>query len=290
MRAPARSGAPSPAEVQRALGVCGDLIDAYRACAVQAYGLGAIGEIDLPPLSGGRIEADQVRVAAVAYWLMELERAGLPSFVEALAKMVSKGRIVLSDSEGAAALMRFQRRGRERFQASERRELFSRLFGGTGSVHANDGFAPAFRRLAIALAEIGRHPSGMSTRHLVAAARIAAEELGGMLSNRTAGFAAFAAEEMLAHAREALGLLRRPDLRAALGGLSAWETLRVHGRAVLGRPLDPDPHLRRAQAGAELIRWIGANAAQLASGAFAVERDAEVLQHAEAWLAAEGLG
>jgi hypothetical protein len=60
--------------------------------------------------------------------------------------------------------------------------------------------------------------------------------------------------------------------------------MRVHAIEILGRPLDPEPHLDRASAALRLTDWIAAAAQGLASGSGSPTRDA--IDAAELWLAA----
>src|SRR5262245_23267072 len=82
---------------------CDALLSRHLTAAIAHFGSPALGVIDLPtlPTSAG-LSADQIRAAASLYWASEIEEAGLPGFVEALAEGVVDGRLSLALTTGAA--------------------------------------------------------------------------------------------------------------------------------------------------------------------------------------------
>jgi hypothetical protein len=263
---------------------CEQLLARHLAAAVATWGRSALDVIDLPPIGSEAIDAESLRVAAVLFWLAELEAAGIPGFVEALAEAMMSGRLLLDVGAAGDALADWWRRRSERFSPDERQALFQRLFD-------NDtGFPEAFERLAEQLDAIGRMPAGTTPtqqRSAAAQAAVAAQGLAGPLAQRATGIAAFAARELTAQARTALELLERRELDTALGGQGPWGAIRMHARELLGRDLDAQVHLARARAGHELLAWLADHAAEVGAGRLSLPPGDRGVAAAQDWLAAE---
>jgi hypothetical protein len=148
------------------------------------------------------------------------------------------------------------------------------------------GFDAWFSLLVAALAELGRAATdrGLSDLH----ARVArlATDVGRTLSDRAVGVAAFAAREIVAQVREALGVLSDPDVVRALGGGRPWTLVLRHAPALLGRKPAPSRDLTRAQAGTAILRWIAEVADDVDAGARSLDRDHPIVHAALAWQAA----
>jgi hypothetical protein len=264
---------------------CDRLLGDHLAAALQTFGPEALGVIDLPPLvESGRLAAPQLRAAATLFWTMQVEGAGLPAFADALAEAVWQGRMALPIVGGAAdRLMEYRRDRDERFSVEERRAIYDHLFG------PDTGFPVQWRELVEALQALGAAPLDQGTGALTARVAAVALALGQALSDRAVGVTGFAGREIVAHVRAALDLLRDPELARALGGGGVWQILRLQAPSLLGRAVDPTPHLDRAQSGLTILEWIAARAAMLESGAVGIGRDDPVVQAAQRWRAAGGV-
>jgi hypothetical protein len=264
----------------QALDACEHLLAAHLSEAVQRFGAGALGLVDLPPITSSSLSPAQLRVAAVLFWAREVEGAGLLPFVEALAEQVVEGRLALPLTDGADRLVRYWRARDERYGAPERAALYARVF----DAEAEDELA----RLVDGLAEIGRVGRGQSTNAFVARVNVVARELGATLSARCAGMAAYAARDIVQHVRTALALLGTPDVTQALGGGGPWTMLRLHAPVVLGHEVEPEPHLSRARDGQTILSWIADQARSLESGAARIVPGDAVVSAALAWQAEGG--
>src|SRR5690606_1022286 len=129
---------------------------------------------DLPPLDADPAEPATLELAAAMLWLREIEAAGMPAFVEAVADAVAGGRLAPTDQQGLAELLRFHRR-EHHFHAPERAELYARVFPAD--------FDAALRRFAELLVE----RTGPTSEAYQARARIAAEQLAQDLAPRVSG-------------------------------------------------------------------------------------------------------
>jgi hypothetical protein len=261
--------------------VCERLLALHLNEAVQRFGAAALGVIDLPPLADERIESGQLRAVAALFWAREVDAAGLLEFTAALAERILQGRLPLTITTSSERLMLYHRRQRERFGPEERAALYGRVFGD----EAGGDSMPLFEQMVQALLAIG---SGDHSARATAVLAVAARNLAERLSQRSAGITAFAAREILEDIKEAMALLRDREISASLGGGGLWNLLRRTSPMVLGRQVDPAPHLARARAGAQLLSWLAEVAPMLESGRLSVERGSAVLQAAANWQASTG--
>jgi len=255
---------------------CERLLADHLADAVRCFGSAALGLVDLPPIASGALVPTQIRVAAVLLWARELEEAGLLPFVEAMAEGVTRGTLLVPLGDSAGRLVEWHRGRSERLGADERRGLYAQLF---------DGTTGPLEGLVATLGEIGRTVPPRSTRHLEARANVIGRELAGMLSDRAVGMAAWAARDIAAQVRNALALLREPEIAGALGGGTTWSMIRHHAPALLGRELDPTRPLALASAGLALVQWLADHADELERGTARIASGDPVVSAALAWQA-----
>ena len=266
--------------VWRELRLVERLLEEHRAAAVARFGAAALDLADLPDIApSGQLSGAQIRAAGALLWAREVEEAGLPGFVDALAEGVLEGKVLLPITTAADRLMLYRRSRTQRFSAAERRALYDRLFDAQ--------FLEAWTRLLTGLDAIA-HASRIDnlsgpTARVIAAARDAAQ----LLSERSTGIAVFAARSIAEQVKDALAVLRDPDLQRALGGGPVWQQLRLHAFAVLGRQLDPQPHLDRASAALRITGWLADASGSIEAGA-AHQPPPDVLDAAELWLASGG--
>lgn len=270
------------------LGACDRLLARHLAIAVARFGQRALGIIDLPPLAdAGEIDAGHLRAAAVMYWASEVERAGIPRFVEKLAEGVVNGRLALDLVPAAGdRLAEYWRDRHERFSFDERAAMYERLFGDATS------FPRDLDQLAETIAAIGDAGRFDSTDRFQARARVLGRALAESLSLRSAGVTAFAARDINEHVRHAARLLADPQIAMALGaaGGGIWRVVRVGAPVVLGEAVDPEPHLLRAQAGRDILAWLAERATALVGGAVPIGGGDDVVRDAQSWRAAGGGG
>jgi hypothetical protein len=269
-----------------ALDLC-DRLFAEHLCALEAcFGAPALGLADLPPLTGERIEPDQLRVVPPLFWASEVEAAGLLAMVEALAAAAVRGTFVEPVGDGIHRLVAFHRDRHHRFTQAERISLYSRLFDGDGGTDPNTEFPGLFGALVGALAALGVEPPIQSTAYLQARIAVVASELCSNLSERTAGVTAFAAREIVATIRRALAILGHAGIADALGGGGPWAIIERSSRRFLGRTIQPRPHLVRARAGLTLLTWLAREGTRLEDRPASVLRGDPVVGAALDWRAA----
>jgi len=270
-------------DVLRQVERCDRLLGDHLAAALQTFGQAALGVIDLPSLAEpGQIARPQLRAAATLFWCAQVEEAGLPAFVDALAEAAWTGRITMTLGPVTDRLVRYHRGRDERFSPEERRTIYDRLFG------AETGFPGQWDTLVTALGELGNAPLDRGVNDLVTRIQMTAIDLAHGLSDRAIGITGFAGREIVAHIRAALDLLRDPDLARAFGATGPWQVIRQSASWLLGRAIDPLPFLDRAQSGLLILEWIAARAATLDGSALLVGRDDPVVRAASRWRAARG--
>jgi hypothetical protein len=261
---------------------CEDQLARHLGAAIAVYGAGAIDVIDLPPMAETPIDADALRVAAVLLWTSEVESAGIPGFVEALAEAVAEGRFIADLGAGGDPLLRWWRQRQQRFTSEERHALYERMFG------AASGFPEAFADLLQTLDALGRLRAFDDPGHLRAHVAQAASTLAVPLAQRATGIAAFAARDLTAQIRTALALLADPDVQTALGGgQGPWNMIRLHGTVLMGRTPDCATHLARARHGHALITWLADHTDQLITGNLPVAPGDAAVSAAQGWIATE---
>jgi len=298
------------------LHACRQLLAGHLAAAARRFGSAALGLVDLPPLGHEPVVVAQAEVAAVLYWCRQVDRAGLPSFVEALAARLARGELDLDLGAAAHRLAQIWRTRQQRFNEGERRGLFQRLFDGAGvdpsagvwppvspSPPAGGGAsapgpppgepAPSspssavsaidrdLRALASLLAELGRRRADDGVADLEARVATVGGDLARKLSDRATGIAGFAAREIVSQIREAVAVLQAPDVARALGGGTPYAILQRWGPRILGRPLEVMRDFERAESGLYLLRWLAHRGGH---GAAIARRD-PVVAAAERWLA-----
>jgi len=261
---------------------CQRLLADHLAAAIQVFGHGALGVIDLPPLTApGRVAPAQLRAAATLYWCMCVEQAGMPGFVDQLADGIWDGRIALPIGEAGTRIAEYRRdRDERRFNEDERQALYDHLFG------AATQFPSEWQALIDGLCDLGTMAADLGDSGVMSRINVAAQALAQGLSDRAVGIVAFAAREIVAHVRAALALLHDPELARALGGGSVWQIVQLHAPEVLGHALAPSAALDRAQAGLTVLEWIAARTSALEVGALAIGRGDPVVRAATTWRAA----
>lgn len=269
---------------------CSDLLARHLAAAVQRFGSPALGVIDLPSLASGpgELAPDQIRAASVLYWASQVDDAGIPGFAEALAAGTALGRLLVPLTTGADRLMQYWRARHERFSAAERAALYQRLFGTPGD--ATHPFPSLMAALCGALGDIGRAREQDALAPLRARAAEQARELATLLTEEAVGITAFAGRDIIANIREAMAVLRDRDIAVSMGALGGgvWHMIRMHAPQVMGRAIDPEPHVEMAQAGLTILSWLADNAPRLEGGRVALDPTSPVVQAALEWQAAAG--
>jgi hypothetical protein len=266
---------------------CERLLAEHLTEAVQRLGAGALGLVDLPPISAGGLSPAQLRVAAVLLWARHVEDAGLLEMTETVAAGTVSGKLLLPLQDSADLLARYHRDRDERFGPEERQELYRQVFG-SGNDPVTNPVAGQMAALVDALGEIGRAPLRRTTPPWLARVNVVGRDLAEMLSNRCVGVVAYAARDIVAHVRAALALLRNSEIATALGGGGIWEIIRHNAPTLLGRDIEPAPHLAKARAGQTLVSWLADNASCLEQGTAQVTVGDPVVSAALA-LATEGL-
>lgn len=278
------AGLSVDARMRAGVRVCERLAAEHLDAVRRRFGAGGLGVIDLPDLGQNTIVGAQVKAGAVLYWCREVESTGLLQLLEALAESLAMGRTAMDLGGAATRLLRFWRRRDERFSATERVALYTRLFDvGEGNF---EGWLAA---LMAQLVELGRRRRDRGVADVHARIALVAADLGQHLSDRAVGIAGFAARDILGQVRDTLSMLREPDLVLALGGGTPWTILGRWAPTLLGREVYVSRHVDRAESGLAALEWIATAAPDLRAAARRLSRGGPLVSAAERWRATGAL-
>lgn len=238
------------------IGACSDFLAAYGVAALQKFGPDGMLDTDMPVLTGSNVTSEQLRVAAVMFWLRELDKAGLPSFIEALAEQLGKGYVLLPLPIDNNAIMSFWRNRAMRFSPQERKGIFDKLFCWEEQGTFQTSIDTTLNEIAQTLNEMAAQPKNTPVHHHISRLLCMTRNVAEIVTKRTAGIVPFAAKEMLNTVRTAQKIMQSPDLLRVLGARSMWDAIRRHAPMVMNREINPDVFVGRAQSGFRILRWI----------------------------------
>lgn len=262
--------------------------DAGRLVATAAgfaLALDQIG-IELPPMHAARIDQAQLRAVASLYLASELENTGLIAAVETLAGLVRTGALGVDVGSATPQLVTFWQGRNHRASREEREHSFASLFGAGAE---GDSFIDGMLALCEALYKLDEQATnasygGVSQQMRVrsSAARVLAQLLGS-----AAGITVFMAQEILQSLREAIAILKHPELLAALGARDVWTAIARIDRIAHAHHNPARLYVQRGRAGMTVLSWLAEAAPLLErqSGAL-VKLDHPVIGAALDWMQA----
>jgi hypothetical protein len=288
--APPRRPPPPPTRL------ADDAVDAALAMALRVlspdpYALSLdLAEIDLEMPGQGGTPEEQARLAAVAplYLAAELESTRLVPAVELLAGLYASAALPADPGPAGALLQAFRRTARDRLTADERDALFGRLFGkpygpalagGRGA-----GRNTAFEARMIALCEA--LPAAEDPRDVGARMRLhtAASAVAEALLPVAGGATEYAARDCLASLRDALAVLKVPEVQRMFRARSVWTAVREIAFRYLGEETDIVSRVARGRAGTAVLVWLAESLPRVGqTRAVLLAPDSEVPGAAVAW-------
>lgn len=256
-------GASGSLNVDRSIALGERLITAVEAfCEALAlqFDLPDLGDIELPPIAVPAADQANLRAMAPLYFAAELEEARLLPAVEAFAGLFAGGGLQSDPGAASPLIAEFWRGRRERFNETERRAIFARLFGYKGgpalaSHPASAGSNAAFETLMISLGE-GLAREDPDEPHNDLQIRMSARQLAANLMARGGGVASFAARDLLNAIKAALEILKRPEVQHAVGASSAWIAVRNIAEMYLNEQVEINAHVVRGKAGMLMLAWL----------------------------------
>ncbi len=211
--------------------------------------------IELPPLQAAQIDQAQLRAIASLYLASEMENVGLIPAVETLAGLVRSGAFGVDVGAATPLLLNFWQNRNQRASRDEREHCFGGLFGeGAG----RDSFIDTMLALCEALYKLDENASnanygGMSQQMRV---RSAASRVLGTLLASAGGITVFLAQEILQSLREAIAILKQPNLLAALGGRDVWTAVERIDRLAHTPRRNARLYVQRGRAGMTVLTWL----------------------------------
>ena len=243
---------------------------------IVALSLASLGDIRLPEPALPPREAGVLGALPTLYWVYGLDQAGLLRAADRVAGLWASGAINVPLPDHGQALQQYWRTRRERLSADERAHLLGLVFD------ARD-FEPALARLCEALVALADNAGQRALREEVGL-EYAASTLLDLCANRLEGAPLLAATDLLAQARTAVQLLSQRALQTAFAVRDFYALIELGERAAGGTASGARQGVERAQAGAEVLRWV----AQAAARRFAIDPRATSLQGviaaAQRWL------
>jgi hypothetical protein len=273
------------------------LISLARARAF-ALPLDVLGDIDLPPVAPATAD-DQAQVRSIGplYLASQLEHARLLPTVESLSSLAVSGGLPADLGQTTGEIALFWRGRNERFQETERRAFFARLFGaddpdetGGESRTVNAGFENCMIDLCEALYKLDEDnvaDTGRPSGHAVARLTAAATNLAGNVLHHAGGMTAFAAEEILKTVQAAIHILQQLAARHVFAARSLWDVVRTFSaRYGTGEP-DIANYVTRGKSGLIVLSWLAdALPGAAASRPIPITFDHPVIGAAADWLQA----
>ena len=178
----------------------------------------------LPDLSSAvDVQITSINLAAIQalYFVAMLEELQLLRVVDRLVELFMQGVLPLGANAAGARLSAYWQRGPSRSSDSERRDLYTRVFGmpgGGDGTTPNREFDALWTRFISAVALWGgQHPPDDDTL------RASARELAVNLSLHGCALSLYAATDIGETIRDAIAILRDTDVQAAFGARDMWQ-------------------------------------------------------------------
>ena len=244
---------------------------------IVALALASLGDIRLPELALPRRDAGLLAALPTLYWVHGLDQAGLLRAADRVAGLWASGAINVPLPDRGQALQQYWSTRRERLSADERAHLL-------GLVFDPRDFEPALQRLCEALVALADNAGQRDIREEIGLEH-AATALLELCASRLEGAPLLAASDLLTQARSAVQLLSQRALQTAFAVRDFYALIEL-GETTVGGHAPPRARngAERAQAGAEVLRWL----AQAAARRFEIDPRAAALQPliaaAQRWL------
>ena len=244
---------------------------------IVALALASLGDIRLPEPAVPTRDAGLLGALPTLYWVHGLDQAGLLRAADRVAGLWASGAINVPLPDRGQALQQYWRTRRDRLSADERAHLL-------GLVFDPRDFEPALQRLCEALVALADNAGQHDIREEVGLEH-AATALLELCASRLEGAPLLAASDLLTQARSAVQLLSQRALQTAFAVRDFYALIEL-GETTAGSRAPPSARhgAERAQAGAEVLRWL----AQAAARRFSIDPRAAALQpliaSAQRWL------
>lgn len=296
-----RHHAPSPhhqpdesAALLAALGQATALAQRAHSSAV-SLALEEYGDIDLPGLTPATAE-DQAQLRSIAplYLAAQLEESQLLPVVETLTALAVSGGLSFDLGPAASPIEAFWRERNDRFQESERRAIFGRLFGADDFTNAalesslNQGFESLMIDLCESLYKLDEESFNemSASPHAHFRVLVAARNITDNLLTRSGGITAFAAKEILTTIQAAVQILQQQSIQRGFGVRSLWPLVRAIASRYLQTRPNTSIYVTRGKAGLTILSWLADSLPQLGEGGRLLTLEHPVIGSATEWLQA----
>lgn len=247
--------------VSRALGLLARHEVVRRVAAARAQALADLGDIDLPDLDTPAPAAYNPALLAPLgplYLAHELEQAGVLRTAESVAGLFASGAIQQPLGAIAGRINDFWHQRNQRLTEAERAQLLGQLF-------EPQVFNPRMQRLCAAIAALADNADASDLREEVGLEQ-AGLDLVDMLAARSGGMLAYAASDILAAVKVALGFLGDRGLQLAFGAQDLWSLVSSAGAAQGVDASEVRRHVDLARDGANVLVWLAGAAGRGSAG------------------------
>jgi hypothetical protein len=227
----------------------------------------------------GAIVWQNLRAASVLYAVARLEEMQLFAVADRVADAFASGKLAVGP--GAKRLAQGYVKARPtRLGAEQRKTLYSHVFGepGAGDATPNKDFAALWARLMEEVSPFLERQQPLADKKGKAGGPVSASEvhraardLAQNLSARTYGAPVAAAALLARQIRDIDALLSHPETAAVFRVQDAWEVVDKVARSELGRSANVVRARTAAQAGGDIIAWLGKVASPLAASGGAAQ-------------------
>jgi hypothetical protein len=254
--------------------------------AIEANAHGVVRSAHASPDLANAVDLEVVsthlRACRTLYNALMLEATGMFAVVDRLVELFRQGLLPLGTGHAGSLLAAYGEAAATRLSTAQRRELYVRVFGngggGDGEVASNEEFAALWMRF-VSLVAAWVPPADPN------ALRGAARDLAINLSLHGDALSRYAADDLAETVRDAVAVLRAPDLQAVYGARDMWQVVERVATLELRRAPDTQRHRTMAASGAVAIGWLAAKLARLAPDATGA-----VLEPSGSTSASEGTG
>lgn len=260
-----------------------------------------------PPLPNydETVTSERIIACADLYYAYQHERIGVFRAIIKLQELFKAGKIRLNSGPGALQLYQFDRQRVLRYTMKERMQAYRRVFGYTDisparGAKSNQKFHTLFSQFNREVAQfyrdkrvsdVIRHNANAMSYGSVAIVRRIGLDLRNNLKSSSYGHVNVLRIEILQLLEQAFEILGAKDIRNLFGADTAWDVLEEVMQRYLHEQINVSQRSRMANAGYEVLSWLGQPDILVNSSADFELRLTYVQESAEEWLtSAESVG
>jgi hypothetical protein len=240
------------------------------------------------------LQPENIRALQTIYFASQLDDLKVFQVVDKLQALFSAGVLPVSREKAGDLLHEYWKQSPTWMTGTERRRLYSRVFGLPGGdsaeVTPNREFNDLWLRFISAVASVAKHFADETSVGLCAPVqatddvRQAAKDLAANLSLHGTGAACFAATELQKHVDTLLTILSHQEIRDAYNARDMWQVVDEVVTAELGGALNIERFRTLATNGAAIISWLAEQSPSLVSSGGILVLECNLINACKKWL------